>query len=49
MTKNLNHVAKTASVFPVPLTGVRLLDEVLSSPLLMGENPAKLRDQPRHL
>lgn len=43
MTKNLHHVAKTVSVFPVPLTGVRLLDKVLSSPLLMGENPPGLR------
>lgn len=46
MTKNWHHVAKTVSVFPIPVTHVRLLDEVLSSSLLLGENPAKLMTMP---
>lgn len=43
MNKSLNHVAKPASIFPVPLIGVRLLDEVFSSPLLRVKKPAELR------
>lgn len=38
--KNLNHMAKTLSVFPVSLIGVQVWDKVLSSPLLMVKKPA---------
>lgn len=43
LNKELNLVAKRVSVFPVPLTGVRVLDEVLSYPLLMVKKPHRTK------